>query len=63
MDNKPEVACLYNFVALQKEAQSQKINISRDTNRFMLEQTVRKLGPDCVQKLVTKCEIKTTLAI
>ncbi len=56
-DIKPaKVACLYSFTDLEKRANELNVKYTKETNRFLLYQTMKKLGPALSQKLCQKCE-------
>ena len=49
------VDCLYSIADIPRLCQASNIQISADTNRFMLYLTLRKLGPCTAEKIVKKC--------
>ncbi|XP_041349660.1 uncharacterized protein LOC121368956 [Gigantopelta aegis] len=48
------VPCLLGILDLQKLVQSENLHFSEETNRYLLYQTLKKVGPDEAQKLISK---------
>ena len=55
-EDELKLPCLYNFVDLQRLCESQNVQLSTETNRYMLSLTFKKIGPTLSQKLIQKCK-------
>lgn len=50
------VQCLSDVAGLQRACQAAEVRFSEETNKFLIYQTLHRLGPSAAQKLVSKCE-------
>ncbi|XP_076448247.1 histone-lysine N-methyltransferase SUV39H2-like [Babylonia areolata] len=51
---RANVRCLSDVVGLQRACQTENLRFSTETNKFLVYQTLQKLGPSAAQKLVSK---------
>ena len=51
-----QVACLSNICDLEEQCAKQKMRLSKETNRFLLFLTVKRLGLANTQNLMKKCQ-------
>ncbi|KAH3880143.1 histone-lysine N-methyltransferase SUV39H2-like [Dreissena polymorpha] len=49
-----EVTCLSSIKDLQKKCMSQNVQLSNETNKYLLYSTLKKIGPAIAQKAVSK---------
>ena len=51
-----EVSCLSSILDLQRSCQTQNVELSTETNKYLLYLTLKKVGPSIAQRVVSKCE-------
>lgn len=53
-DHDVRVACLSGILDLQRVCQRENLQLSPETNKFLVYQTLKKVGPWRAQKLISK---------
>ncbi|KAL8594044.1 hypothetical protein ACOMHN_016423 [Nucella lapillus] len=51
---RANVQCLSDVVGLQRACQTENLRFSTETNKFLVYETLQKLGPSAAQKLISK---------
>ena len=51
-----EVSCLSSILDLQRKCQNEKVELSKETNKYLLYLTLKKVGPSVAQRVVSKCK-------
>lgn len=49
-----QVQCLSDAAGLQRACQAANVRFSSETNKFLVYETLQKLGPSAAQRLVSK---------